>query len=214
MFKVKITSPSVLINNVIHLSNLKNLCTSWHSFTDLETKIVSYHFSLCLYANQQNCSVKRQSVNNQTSLCIEKPPIIEGQKYIIQILATNEVGLVSTAASKPFTLDNSPPDIGVITVSNTIGKQFDFISTSLLTEWNGFIDRESGIKEYRVCVGTEPGLCNITNNATVGNVFHHTWYNLSLLNSEDYFVSIWSINNAGLSSDYISSEPFSVDTTG
>ena len=164
--------------------------------------------------NQHNCPISARDLNNRTSICIEKPAITEGQSYTIKITATNYVGLSSTAKSPAFIVDTSEPDIGEITASNPLGDQYHFVSSAILANWHGFIDFESGVSDYSVCVGTQPALCDVTELVCVGNASSYTWYNLSLVHNEEYFVSIKSANSAGLSTNFTASQSISVDSTG
>ena len=213
-FQVEITSSSTVVDGTIYLTNKTSICASWNTFTDSETQITDYHFSLCSEHSKHNCPIQTRDLNNRTSICIEEPPITEGQSYIITIVATNQVGLSSNADSRQFIVDTTQPDIGEITAGNPLGSQYDFVSSSILASWYGFIDFESGVSGYYVCIGTEPLSCDVTELISVGNASSYTWSNLSLVHNEEYFVSIKTANNAGLSTNLTASQPISVDTTG
>ena len=175
---------------------------------------MSCHFSLCSVTNTNSCPILRRSLNNKTAICLEEPPVTEGEIYIFIVTATNVVDLSSTSKSTHFVIDTTEPDVGEIITSNPLGKEYSLISSSVLARWNGFSDKESGIADYHVCIGKEPGLCDIEESVSVGKTSQYTWYNLSLVSTEKYFVSIRSVNNAGLFTDYVASDPFTADTTG
>ena len=164
--------------------------------------------------SRNGCPILRRNLNNKTSICLEEAPVTEGEIYTVVITATNEVGLSSTSMSTHFAFDTTEPDVGEVITSNPLGKEYSFISSSILARWKGFSDKESGILEYLVCIGTEPGLCDIKESISVGKASEYTWHNLSLVSTEEYYVSIRSVNNAGLFTDYVTSDPFIVDTTG
>ena len=145
---------------------------------------------------------------------MEEPPVIEGEIYSVIVTATNEVGLSSTSKSTHFVIDTTEPDVGEIVTSNPLGEEYSFISSSITAEWKGFSDKESGIANYHTCIGKEPGLCNVKESVSVGRSSRYTWHNLSLVSTMEYFVSIRSVNNAGLFTDFVASDPFTVDTTG
>ena len=203
-----------MAGGTIYLMTKSTICASWDTFTDRETDIVDYHFSLCLEHNEQNCSIPTRDLNNRTSVCIEEPDVSEGQSYIINIRATNKVGLSTSATSPAFIIDATEPDVGDVVALNPLGKQYDFVSSAILARWHSFIDLETGIHGYSVCVGTAPSLCDVTNLVTVRNTSSYTWYNLSLIHNEEYFVSIKCINNAGISTNFTASQPIAVDITG
>ena len=198
----------------IYLTSKSSICASWKTFNDSETQIIDYHYSLCLEHNIRNCPIEARHLNNKTSLCIEEPPVIEGESYIVRITATNQVGLSSTLDSPVFIIDTTEPDIGEITALNPLGSEHRFVSSAILAHWNGFIDRESGVSGYSVCVGSKPMLCDVTELVSVWKTSSYVWYNLSLVHDEDYFVSIKSINNAGVSTNFTASQPIAVDRTG
>lgn len=164
--------------------------------------------------SRNDCPIFRRNLNNKTSICLEEATVTEGEIYTVVITATNEVGLSSTSKSTHFVFDTTEPDVGEVMTSNPLGGEYRFISSSILAHWKGFSDKESGILEYLVCIGTEPGLCDTKESVSVGKASEYTWYNLSLGSTEEYFVSIRSVNNAGLFTDYVTSDPFTVDTTG
>lgn len=198
----------------MYLTSKESLCAAWSTINDTETDIASYYFSLCSKINRNNCPILRRNLNNKTSICIKEPAVIEGEQYFIIITATNQVGLSSSSESIDFVIDTSEPDVGEITALNPLGEEYSFISSNLQAKWINFSDRESGISEYVVCIGKEPRSCEIAESVSVGKASQYTWYNLTLVHNEEYFVSIKSINNAGLFTDYVATNPFTVDTTG
>lgn len=207
-------SPGTNVSNLVYLTGKESLCATWNTFSDTETAVVIYHFSLCLKANGNCCPIWRRNLNNKTSVCLEEPAVTEGEIYTVVITATNAVGLSTTTKSTNFVIDTTAPDVGEIIALNPLGEEYSFISSSMSARWNSFSDKESGISDYLACIGKEPGLCDTKESVSVGKTSQYTWYNLSLVSTEEYFVSIRSVNNAGLFTDYVASDPFTVDTTG
>ena len=164
--------------------------------------------------SRNGCPIFRRNLNNKTSICLKEAPVIEGEIYTVVITATNEVGLSSTSKSTHFVVDTTEPDVGEVITFNPLGEEYSFISSSITAGWKRFSDKESGMSEYLVCIGKEPGLCDIKESVSVGKASQYTWNNLSLVSTEEYFVSIRSVNNARLFTDYLASDPFTVDTTG
>lgn len=209
-----ISSSSQTVGNTVYLTSRDSLCSSWNGFNDTETSIEHYHFAMCLENDDNTCIIPYRDLNNRTSICVEDAPVIDGEKYFIKIEATNQVGLSSMAESTRFIVDTTEPSIGDITASNPLGGRFGFISAELLAQWDGFVDLESGIMEYFVCVGTAPGLCDTVELVSAGNISRHTWSNLNLTHNEEYFVSIKALNKADLFTNFTSSDPVTVDKTG
>ena len=203
-----------MVDGALYLTNKTSICASWNTFRDSETEITNYRFSLCLAHSKHDCPIPARDLNNKTSVCIEEPPITEGQSYIVRITATNHVELSSNADSSVFIIDSTQPNIGEITASNPLGSQYNFVSSSILASWSGFIDPESGVSGYSVCIGRDPFSCDVTDLLSVENATSYTWSNLSLLHNDEYFVSIKAANYAGLSTNFTASQPISADTTG
>lgn len=210
---MEIASSGIVFAGTLYLTDKSSICASWE-ITDNETSISNYHFSLCLERDKYNCPISARDLNNRTFICVEEPVITEGQSYVIRITATNQVGLSSTADSPKLIVDTTEPDIGEITASNPLGKEYRLVSSAIFASWNGFVDLETGIRGYTVCIGTEPALCDITTLVSVGNATSYTWYNLSLVHDEEYFVSIKCLNNADVSTNFTASQPIAVDNTG
>ena len=213
-FQVEITSLSTSGSNIIYITSKESLCATWDTFSDTETTIVIYHFSVCSIVNTNNCPILRRNLNNKTSICVEEPPVTEGELYTVVITATNEAGLSSISKSAHFVVDTTEPDVGEVSASNPLEEEYNFISSSITADWKRFSDKESGIANYFICIGKEPGLCDIEESVSVGKASRYTWRNLCLVSTEEYFVSIRSVNNAGLFTDYVASDPFTADTTG
>ena len=207
-------SPSTNGSNLIYLTDKESLCATWNTFNDTETAVMTYYFSMCANVNENNCPILQRNLNNRTSICLQEPVVTEGEIYTVVITATNTVGLSSTSKSTNFIIDTSEPDVGEVITFNPLGEEYGFVSSSISASWKGFSDKESGISNYLVCIGKGPGLCDAKESVSVGKRSHFTWYNLSLASTDEYCVSVRSINNAGLSTDYVASDPFTVDKTG
>ena len=209
-----ISSPSKVVDNIRYFTSKTSFCCSWSGFNQIITNVNRFYYNLCLARNPNLCPIKDLDLHNRTSVCIDDPPFEEGVKYFVKIQATNFVVLSSTAVSPLLLVDTTEPDVGEVTVLNPKGEIFSFISSELLAQWNGFVDRESTITEYFTCVGTEPGLCDAAELVSAGNMSRYRWSALNLTHNEEYFVSLKAINSADLSSNFSFSEPISVDRTG
>ena len=156
-------------------------------------------------------------VGNRTIICIADLELQEGVKYVTTIRSTNIVGGTSELSSDGFVVDSTPPIMGEIThVENPpVGEASKvFTDSEISVEWSGFLDKESGVQKYHLCVGTQPGECNVMNFTDVGNSTSYTLRNLLFVQGETSFVSIKAKNRAGLVSDVKSSSGVTVDKTG
>ena len=198
----------------MYITEKTSLCAMWFISNSTSTRVHQYYLSLCLSRDEHHCPISERDVNNRTSVCIEEPPVAEGVKYFVRVKVKNKIGYSSKVDSSPFVIDTTPPNIGQLIISNPKDKNFEFISSDLLVKWDGFNDMESSISEFLLCVGTNPGMCDTTELISVNNNTKHQWSGLNLLSDNEYFVSIKATNNAGLSTNFSFSKPFSVDTTG
>lgn len=149
-------------------------------------------------------------------ICVADLEFKEGVKYITRVRSTNIVQRTSKMSSDGFVVDSTPPIMGEVThVENPLaGGAQAFTHSRISVEWSGFLDQESGIKKYHLCVGTQAGECNVVNFTDVGNTTSYTLGDLLLVQGETYFVSMKAENMAGLMSDVKSSSGVSVDKTG
>ena len=70
-----------------------------------------------------------------------------------------------------------------------------------MRRWDQFIDPESRISLYKVCVTTVPGNCTVTKYIDVGMDVSLTIHELNLLHGESYFAIVKGTNHIGMSSE-------------
>ena len=70
-----------------------------------------------------------------------------------------------------------------------------------MRRWDQFIDPESRISLYKVCVTTVPGNCTVTKYIDVGMDVSFTIHELNLLHGESYFAIVKGTNHIGMSSE-------------
>jgi len=190
-------------------------CVSWETL-DPESGILKNEVSVCSCVNINDCLLRNMDVGIRTTICIADLDFQEGVKYETRIRSTNIVGLASELSSDGFVVDSTPPVMGeVIHVENPpLEESSHFTSSEISVEWNRFLDKESGIRTYHLCIGTQPGGCNVMNFTDVGNSSNYSSQDLQLVQGETYFVCIIAENRAGLVSDVKSSTGVAVDKTG
>lgn len=190
-------------------------CVNWETL-DLESGILKNEVSICSSVNIDDCLLHNMDVGIRTTICIVDLEFQEGVKYETRIRSTNIVGLASELSSDGFVVDSTPPVMGEVThVENPpLEESSQFTSSGISVEWNGFFDKESGVRTYHLCIGTQPGGCNVLNSTDVGNSSSYSYQDLQLVQGETYFVSIKAKNRAGLVSDVKSSTGVTVDKTG
>ncbi len=115
-------------------------------------------------------------------------------KSIIQDNADN----LSNLAMLDVFVDYSSP-IPPSFVWDGIGQDYDTIfMLPMSAQWGQAYDPNSGIRNYEVCIGTMPGYDNILPWTNVGTNNFYSLNPTSLLNNNYYYLTVKSINNAGL----------------
>ena len=201
-----------------YLTAKDSYCVSWDSM-DSETDVLNSEVSVCSELDTHECVLYNLDVGNQTFICLADLDFKEGLKYVTKIRVKNNVDLFAELYSDGFVLDSTPPFVGEINYlgsSNPIVKEAaeHFTHSQIAVQWNGFWDKESGVRTTYVCVGTLPGDCNIKNFTDMRNSSTITFQDLLLIQGQTYFVSVKAENEAGLTSEVQTSDGIVVDKTG
>lgn len=199
------------------LTTKENYCVKWN-VADAESSILKTEVSVCSKMNPEDCLLKGLDVGNQTSICISDLEFNEGHEYVSKVRTENKVGLFTELFSDGFAVDTTPPLIGEVVYNhNSLAslKGTDvYAHSQVAVQWDGFVDLESGIQASYVCLGTNPGECNIKNFTDVKNDTSFIFEDLLLNQGETYFVSVKVENKAGLTSDVKTSDAIVIDKTG
>ena len=191
-------------------------CAKW-SVSDLESDFATNELSVCSVIDKNDCLLHNLDVGTRSMICITDLEFKEGVKYITKIRSTNFVQSSSEMFSNGFVVDSTPPILGEVTHVENLPSRVEaqvFTHSKISVEWTGFLDKESGIKSYYLCVGMWGGDCNVMNFTEIGNSTSYTLEDLSLSQGATYFVSIKAENMAGLTSEVKSSSGVLFDETG
>ena len=178
---------------------------SWSGFSDAESGLSYYSWSLCS-GDGTDCPVAVENVELQTKVSKEGVNFNSQRCYIAKVRAVNKAGLSSEAASDCKIFDKTRPIPGTLTIGGNTHSSFWSKSTSITVVWNGFQDDESGIHSAALCVGTKPDLCDAKAETNVtlkeGSIYVNQ---VQLQHGREIFVSIVVVNRAGLSARATSS---------
>lgn len=106
---------------------------------------------------------------------------------------------ISNVSYKNVFVDYTAP-IPPSFVWDGIGQDYDTIFMQPMSaQWGQANDPNSGISNYEVCIGTLPGDDNILPWTNVGNINFYSFNPTGLLHYNYYYITVKSINNAGLS---------------
>ena len=189
-------------------------CIAWDG-ADAESGVASSEVSICSILDPDDCLLQGSNVGNRTSVCLADLEFQEGVQYAATVRVRNEVGLSAGRSSDGFMVDSTPPSVGgIVHIENPSvdGEHFTHSLTSV--QWTGFLDKESGVSRYYVCVGTQPGQCGVRNWSQIVNGTHVTIADSGLVHLETYYVSVTAENHAGLRTEIRSSDGVTVDKTG
>ena len=128
--------------------------------------------------------------------------ILEKVRYHVTIKITNGAGLKKTITSDGILIDITPPLVAPLYIKDGEGgkdKNFTSDRFTFSAHWKqAFADAESGLAEYRVGLGTRPGLANIIAFKTVGLQTNVTLTGLLLESGQRYFLTVVGCNGVGM----------------
>ena len=86
------------------------------------------------------------------------------------------------------------------------------LNRMIFFRWENFIDAESDISKYEVCLGTTKEECDEIDFRFVGLKMNYTFTRLKLRHQETYYVTVKGTNNVGMST-LVSSNQINIDLT-
>ncbi|XP_070557450.1 uncharacterized protein [Ptychodera flava] len=139
----------------------------------------------------------------------------DGHKYYSNVMAVNHASLHTVASSDGILIDTNPPDEGVVHDGQGIhDTDFQNSSTIVSASWYGFSDLQSFIRQYRWCVGSQPGLDDILACRDIGlHLSASAMISKPVTTGMRYYSTVTAINAAGLESKPAFSDGITVDNT-
>ena len=199
-----------------YINTSTTAATTWSAFRDPE----SYIKKCTLTVGEKN-PIKNMSMNiklkmdvNATGSIIHDFPLISGLQYVATVACENRDGFKSSKSSDGFMVDDSPPIPGKILDKNgqPFGNQYQSSTSELHVRWTDAYDRESGIKDYSVAVGSGSNDDDIRKFFSVGLARDVNIKNLTLSSGSTYYITLQIVNKAGIMS-HVSSNGITVDAT-
>lgn len=183
---------------------------TWGCIRDIESNISRYLWKLC-YANlKAKCLTQFASVGTRTSLRLADLALNPGVFYVIVVRAINKVGLYKEMISNMFLMDNSAPIPQQIYLSK--GSQFQASTVEISAKWRPFLDPESGVVAYQVCLGTKQESCDVKAFQSFGKHLQAKITGVNLSHKGTYHVTVKATNGA---EHFVmsSSEEVTIDST-
>ena len=152
--------------------------------------------------------------SSETSAILSGLQLAHGRRYYSTLQASSPLSVLASSVSDGFTVDRSPPNVGVV----LDGLQYWDSSAqshthSVSARWTGFHDTESGIHHYELAVTDTPDQPDESEYESMGIGLRGTVTGLSLTPGLTYYAHVVAVNNAGVWSDDVSSNGITVDTT-
>ena len=128
--------------------------------------------------------------------------ILPRVRYHVTVKIINGASLKKTITSDGIIIDTTPPTVAPQYIKDgEKGRDKNFTSErfTFSAHWEqAFADAESGLVEYRVALGTKPGIGDIQDFKTVGVQTSVTIAGLFLNSGERYFVTVVGCNGVGM----------------
>ena len=207
-------------NNSVNAScNVKQssdrlLVFSWEAPADAESGINSVEW--CAGRSPHSCDIILWTAVELSTTSVEhslSTPMPSGTAVFIKLKVTNGAGMQSTSTSKTLLVDSTAPTEGVVLVGNTLETKYLRKDESLIADWSGFLDHESGLShfEWAVCKAASTDDCiipfvDVGLKATVENSA------LDIKLGISYVLIVRAHNNVGLFSETESNQ-FILDGT-
>ena len=177
------------------------LSLRWSGFMDVESNIKEYRWnyaycgeSILLHASDFVADLKSEDSGSVA--------LTTAVKYCLRVQAINKAGLSSVAWSDGVLVDITPPSLFRVADGSTLSDDIDHQSSqsALKVTWSELSDEQSQISMITVAAGTAPGSSNVVPAMAIDVSFRtHTLTSLTLTDLTEYYMTVCSFNNAGLS---------------
>ncbi|XP_062588511.1 uncharacterized protein LOC134250178 [Saccostrea cucullata] len=190
-------------------SNASSLSIHWTNFHDPHSMISNYRVGL-------GTAFKKTNIIPMTDVGLREEwtwfkSFRTGVKYFATVESCNKAGLCSGASSNGIILDDSPPIPGRVLVGRN-NDRYVPDSKTLRVSWVDFIEAESGILQYFVCLGSKKFVCDVESWKNSRHESSILLFNLNLPQNQTIYATVKAENKAGLTSSASSDELF-VDVT-
>ena len=190
------------------------LVFSWKKPTDAESGVFSVEW--CAGRSPKICDIVAWNAIDPSVTSVKHSlsrPLPSGSKVYITLRITNGVGMVSTTTSKPLLVDSTAPSVGTVIVGNTLGTKYLKKDESVMADWSGFIDPESGLShfEWAACHASSTDEC-VTPFVNIGLKTNVANSALDIKPGVSYVLVVRAHNSVGLFSEAISNS-FVLDGT-
>ncbi|XP_062606252.1 uncharacterized protein LOC134268062, partial [Saccostrea cucullata] len=200
--------------DIDYQTDMSRLTVVWTGFDDPHSSIKDFSVAVGTCPSCDDV-IGYQNVGLVEEMTVDYVHFGSGLTYYTSVTACNTAEFCTTAYSDGVIMDNSPPNVGVVTDGTSANDiEYQSIKNWIGATWNGFTDPQSGISHYVWWVGTSPGGKDILHEREVHLVEEASAYNFSqqLPLSKRIYITVRAYNKAGLFADGVSNG-FIVDET-
>ena len=196
-----------------YISSLSQLTVRWNAvFTELFAgQRVSFEIGL-------GDTPGSDSVRNFTTLgdvtlnTFSDLALSNNRRYYTTLRAVNPVGVVTTSVSDGFLTDTTPPNLGVVTDGRWYRDESGQTNTtSVYLRHFGFHDPNSQIHHYEAAVTSSTDQPTTSDLSNIGIYLKTSLSDLNLTSVNDYYTYVLAVNMAGVQSNAVPSNGFTVD---
>ena len=168
-------------------------------------------YEVCLSSFVQNCSVTSFiDVGINRSYTIDGLQLLHGKTYHAIVRGINRIGMYSETKTDGVLIDLTPPTLkGKNQEISPV--RFRCTEEHLMSGWNELEDLDSGVAEYKWCVGTAKTSCDVVPLKSVGKETRGAAIVNRLRSGLTIFSIVYGVNGAKLKKQIIS-EPCTVIT--
>ena len=144
-------------DRTFYSSKASHITAYWEHFVEKESELWYYKWAIgtsrCGTQVQPLINIGRVNNSNTTNSNLK---LREGVKYYVTVMARNRAGLVSRSCSDAMVIDKTPPSPGKVKTSGSTESKFKYFkpNQNIVVSWDGFLDKQSGILNYRIDVLT------------------------------------------------------------
>lgn len=204
------TMNGTVLDDGQYATTLTTLSASWPAFTDAINTVAEYSYSIGTTSGGADL-VSWTSVGTALAFSRTNLTLAEGSTYYISVRAMDSLGNVGAMhTTDGIQVDTVGPVAGGAVVDDG---QFTTSLTSLSGSWPAFTDPGSGVAEYSYSIGTTAGGTNVKDWTSNGTSLTFSLSNLTLSDSQQYFVNVRAKDGLGHLSDVNSSDGIRVDAS-
>ncbi len=191
-------------------TSLSSLSVNWSAATDAHSGVTGYFVSVGTTPGGTNV-VASTSVGLVTNRTFTGLSLTGGQTYYANVQAQNGSGLLGTTRSTNGVLVDATAPSAVSGLTD--GSAFTTSTTALSFSFSPATDAESSVTEYSYSIGTTAGGAQVAPFTSMGTATSLNVTGLSLTGGQTYFVTVRTLNAAGLVGATATTDGITVDTT-